>query len=58
MYGKKMMALRQNQKADVVLLKQELDYCTRGCLLHLSIRSYEWKYIAFEKLLAWRAVEQ
>ena len=41
------------QKADVVLLKQELDYCTTGCLLHiyvctgdcmaLSIRSYEWK---------------
>ena len=39
------------QKADVVLLKQELDYCTTGCLLHiyvctgdcmaLSIRSYE-----------------
>ena len=27
MYGKKMMELRQNQKADVVL-KQELDYCT------------------------------
>ena len=53
MYGKKMMELRQNQKADVVLLKQELDYCTTGCLLHiyvctgdcmaLSIRRYEWK---------------
>ena len=48
------------QKADVVLLKQELDYWTTGCLLHiyvctgdcmaLSIRSE----VAFEKLLAWR----
>ena len=43
-----LMELRQNQKADEVLLKQD---CTTGCLLHLSIRSYEWKYIALEKLL-------
>ena len=64
MYGKKMMELRQNQKADVVL-KQELDYCTTGCLLYVclysmarSIRCYDRASIAFEKLRAWRAVEQ
>ena len=28
------------QKADVVLLKQELDYCTTGCLLHIIICLY------------------
>ena len=37
----KMIELRQNQKADVVL-KQEAG----GCMA-LSIRSYECKYIAF-----------
>ena len=38
MYGNKMMELRLNQKADVVL-KQEL---AGGCMA-LSIRSYECK---------------
>ena len=36
MYGKKNDG--QYQKADEVLLKQELDYCTIGCLLHLQLR--------------------
>ena len=53
-----MMELRQNQKADVVLLKQELDYCTIGCLLHILClyRRLHGVEVALEKLLAWRAV--
>ena len=67
MYGKKIMELRQNQKADVVLLKQELDYCTIGCLLYnlcLYRRLHGPEYpqlqvqVVLEKLLAWRAVKQ
>ena len=59
-----MMELRKNQKADVVLLKQERHYRLFAAYLCLYRRLHGPEYpqlrveVALDKLLAWRAVEQ